>query len=469
MNDTALEPYKRKIEAQARALQDVIESVARGDFDVEVPVPPEGEGIEALTELAAGLETMVDNLRALAAEQQQARADIEGGQRQLQLALDDSLAIQRRYLRERWEQYSTTGQTGGGYYRFRDKEGRTTEAWLPAMTEAVQQVQPVTENDPEPTLAVPLQLHGEVIGVLGFSRDDAEPWSDEEIATAQDVAAEVAEALDKQRLIDETQQALVETEQMYQASAELAEAQTYDDVLDVLRARTLLGLADHSCSLGLFDRPWVEDQEPESIYPIARWGTNDSSGIPDFALRALESDRIQPDQPTIIADTETDPRMDENSRALYVERYGVRSTVAVPLIAGGQWVGYVDALFTGHAEFSEAQVRRLVTLAGQAAIVLQNLRQLEETRERARRERILREISARVRSVSDPDTLAKTAVRELGTALGRPVFIRLGSRSDPRPPASGAEGDGDSAAADQEADPSRRANYAQGMPAEGGE
>lgn len=469
MNETALEQIKRKVEAQARALQAVVESVARGDFDVEVPVPPEGEGIEALAELASELEMMVDSLQALAAEQEQARADVERGQRQLQLALDDSLAVQRRYLREQWEQHGATGQTGG-YYRFLDEEGRTTEAWLPAMTEAVQQQQPVIENEPEATLAVPVQLHGELIGVLGFSRDDAEPWSEEEIATAQVVAAEVAEALDKQRLIDETQQALVETEQMYQASAELAEAQTYDDVLNVLRARTLLGMADHSCSLGLFDRPWVEDREPESIYPIARWGAKDSSGIPNFALRALESDRMQPDQPTIIADTETDPRMDENSRALYVERYGVRSTIAVPLIAGGQWVGYVDALFTGHTEFSEAQVRRLVTLAGQAAIVLQNLRQLGETRERARRERILREITARVRGVSDPDTLAKTAVRELGTALGRPVFIRLGSPDNsPRPPASGAEGDGDGAAADQGADPPRRVNYAQGTPAEGGE
>jgi hypothetical protein len=38
----------------------------------------------------------------------------------------------------------------------------------------------------------------------------------------------------------------------------------------------------------------------------------------------------------------------------------------------------------------------------------------------------LREITARVRNSTEPDTIVRTAVRELGTALGRRTFIRLG-------------------------------------------
>lgn len=66
------------------------------------------------------------------------------------------------------------------------------------------------------------------------------------------------------------------------------------------------------------------------------------------------------------------------------------------------------------------------------------LRQLGEIQARARREQALREIAARVRSFTDPDAVARAAARELGAALGRPAFIRLGSADEL---ASGQVGD----------------------------
>jgi len=39
--------------------------------------------------------------------------------------------------------------------------------------------------------------------------------------------------------------------------------------------------------------------------------------------------------------------------------------------------------------------------------------------------RILREVTTRVRASVDADTILRTAVRELGNALGREAFIRL--------------------------------------------
>ena len=65
MNKTALEEYKQAVEAQAQELLDVVQLLARGDLGVQVPVPPTGEGVEILAELAAGLEMMVGDLRHL--------------------------------------------------------------------------------------------------------------------------------------------------------------------------------------------------------------------------------------------------------------------------------------------------------------------------------------------------------------------------------------------------------------------
>jgi GAF domain-containing protein len=49
----------------------------------------------------------------------------------------------------------------------------------------------------------------------------------------------------------------------------------------------------------------------------------------------------------------------------------------------------------------------------------------EQIQARARRERILREVTAKVRGASDADSVMRTAVQEIGKALGRRTFVYL--------------------------------------------
>ena len=79
--------------------------------------PREGDW-EILAELAVGLEMMVDGLRAMVAEQERTRAEIETGRQQLENVLEEALAVQRRYLREHWERYPAITGAARGYYRF---------------------------------------------------------------------------------------------------------------------------------------------------------------------------------------------------------------------------------------------------------------------------------------------------------------------------------------------------------------
>jgi GAF domain-containing protein len=121
--------------------------------------------------------------------------------------------------------------------------------------------------------------------------------------------------------------------------------------------------------------------------------------------------------------------MDENARALYAERYGVRSTIAVPLVVAGRWIGYVDGLYTEQTEFPEADVRLLTALVAQAAVVIQGLRQLEETQARAERERQVRSIADRVRGRANREDTMRVALQELRQMLGASeAVIRLGTR-----------------------------------------
>jgi GAF domain-containing protein len=56
-------------------------------------------------------------------------------------------------------------------------------------------------------------------------------------------------------------------------------------------------------------------------------------------------------------------------------------------------------------------------VASEAAIALEGARLLEETQRNAERERILAEISSKVRASTDINTVLRTAVLELGRTL----------------------------------------------------
>ncbi len=274
-----------------------------------------------------------------------------------------------------------------------------------------------------------IRVGGELLGNIYIAYSEEHDFADEESALMGDIARRVSGYLQSQRLLERVQRSLDETQALYRAGAELSAAQSYADVLEVLRRHTLIGDADMNVSLNLYERPWVGDDMPEWSIVMARWTSLPAEALsPRYPLRAFPSARklLRPDEPVLITDVEHDRRMDEKARALYVRRFRAKSTIFVPLVARGQWIGYVNAIYGEPFEFPEGAVQRLMALAGQAAVVVQNLWQLEDIQARVRREQLLREITARVRGSTDPEAIVRIAVRELGEALRRRTFIRLG-------------------------------------------
>jgi len=90
MGENTLEEYEQLVEEQARALLSVTQSVALGNLDVEVQVP---EGIQALSELAVGLEMMIDHLRAARAEQEREKDALLKAHDETQRGLEEQVAL----------------------------------------------------------------------------------------------------------------------------------------------------------------------------------------------------------------------------------------------------------------------------------------------------------------------------------------------------------------------------------------
>jgi GAF domain-containing protein len=127
----------------------------------------------------------------------------------------------------------------------------------------------------------------------------------------------------------------------------------------------------------------------------------------------------------------------ENGVADWLQKQGIESIgseaqswMGVPIRLGDD-VGGVIALQSQEANlFQPTQFNLLTAVANQASIALQNARQFQQEQARAKREQLLREISARVRGSGDVDMIMRTAVQEIGQALGRQTFLRLSSEND---------------------------------------
>jgi len=283
----------------------------------------------------------------------------------------------------------------------------------------------------ESWLGSPLIFGDQVTGVIAVQSPDIPHLYDErDMELLNAVASAAAIAIQNARLFQETQERAAETRALYEASRSISTARSYEDVLASLRDHTILGPGLHHITLNYFDRPWAAGEQPEWMETVAQWGqlppgtVRRRARLSDFPpARALLKDS----EPTIIADVDRAANVDEGTRAMYRENFGAVAAIFVPLVVGGQWVGFINAMYCEPVDFAERDVRRLMALAGQAAVAVQSLRLLRDAQRRAQREQILRKVTAQVRSVTDVDLIMKTAVREVGRALGREAFVYLGN------------------------------------------
>jgi len=286
-----------------------------------------------------------------------------------------------------------------------------------------------------------LTVRGDALypNIILLGRADAGvTWEEEEIVAMQTAAAALSNTIARERVFEEVQASRTETEALYRGSAELNLAQTYDGILNVVRAHTALGDGAHHVTLQLFDRPWTDAQEPEYSEVVAHWTTTEISAMRErYRMSEFPLARMIARDPglTLINDAAHDPRLTRRNRALFSRIYGAKSVLFVPLIASGQRIGFLHAMYPQPVRLSDQERRRLESLTQQAAIAAQNRLQLLTIEARVNRERMIREISERIQAAPDVQGVLQAAVRELGRAFGTPRNI-----IQFRPPQASEEG-----------------------------
>jgi GAF domain-containing protein len=94
------------------------------------------------------------------------------------------------------------------------------------------------------------------------------------------------------------------------------------------------------------------------------------------------------------------------------------ATLALPIKVRGQTIGVVDMhKKTPGSEWTAEEVTLVETLTEQLSVALESARLYQDTQQRAARERLAAQVTARMRETLDMDTILRTAVFEIGQAL----------------------------------------------------
>lgn len=329
-----------------------------------------------------GDELGVTIFRVLLVEsEQKARQEAEESRRQAEQMLQDLMAMQRRYVREAWQGYISAVQ---GYRRTPEGGGPDEQAWLPIMTQALEDERLVVTTDEQgaPALALPITLQGELVGVLGLEGTEGVQWSEEQLELARLVAEQLALALENQRLLDEVQKRAGRLS----ATAEISRATTSILSLDELLPQAVELIRDrlNLYYVGIF---LVDDV---GKWAVLRAGTGEAGRIMLERGHRLEVGGTSMIG-TCVATGKARIALDVGAEAVRFSNPllpETRSEMALPLVSRGKVIGAMTIQSNQPRAFSEADITVLQTMADQLANAIENARLLQ------RMEATVREVQA---------------------------------------------------------------------------
>jgi GAF domain-containing protein len=245
------------------------------------------------------------------------------------------------------------------------------------------------------------------------------------------VANQVAIAIQNARLFNEAQQRSSELAALNQIISSTAQTLDLRTLLDTVLRQTLDVFGFDG---GLIT---VYNESRGKLERVVRTGL--PGRIPDDPAEGLENSLcnyvFEAKAPLVIEDFRAGAPLDVSGEI----EAGYYSYIGIPLEARGRMLGTWCGFRKLAGPFGKNTLALLQAVSRQLSFAIENARLFDEARTRAQREQTLREITARVRNSTDPDTIARAAVRELGIALKRQTFIRLGDREQLSRPPQNAE------------------------------
>jgi len=392
-----------------------------GALDVQSTQPGAfGEAdVRAIEVISAELAIAFENSRLL----HQARSGLQG-------------TIQRgdAHWTEPWRKLIGAEESTIVHLEPREGTGGTGAATSAVADEAIRSGAPATSEDRK-ELAVPIQVRGEVVATIVARRTGpGEEWSADDIAIVQTIAGQAALALEGARQYAEEQRRLAELELVNRVSQAASQLVNLDSLYRIVHSQLgrVMGSAD--LMIALYDA--ASDQ---ITIPFLSKGGEITRLEATPLGEGLLSVVVRSKQPLLLTED-----IEQAAAALGARLVGrvPRCWLGVPMLLAEEILGVMVVQdYESERRFTDDDTALLFTIASQVAAAVENSRLLDQIRRSERRQRLIREITAKVRRASDMDTILTTAARELSVELNaNRASARLGAMpAVPMPPGGPGE------------------------------
>jgi GAF domain-containing protein len=264
--------------------------------------------------------------------------------------------------------------------------------------------------------ALPLRVGDRIVGVLDVQSKHSYAFGVENLRTLQILADQLAIAVVNTELFAETQEHLAQHRLLHHITTTAASGTTLDEALQSAVNGLQVTLGGDRVSILLADR----EKKVLEVKAAVGYARNVfdlripvGSGITGWAAAHRRTLRVN----NVLLDTR------------YIEGSpNSRSEMAIPLLYRSELLGVLNVESEQIAAYADNDEELLGTLGGSLAAIIANARLLEQIRAQAERERILFDISDKIRRTTDMETILTTTVSELTRAVGaNSARIRIGT------------------------------------------
>jgi GAF domain-containing protein len=284
--------------------------------------------------------------------------------------------------REAWQEFQATRQQAAAGYLFDQTTVRPItrdELELPGHEPADETSATALTTDHRVVLT-PLAVSGESIGSLGIYADPDHPLVPEDQEFLDEVAAQVAEALERARLLEQLELSLAATETLYQVSSRISEARNLQEVMAAVMKVSSISAIKRAV---LFALEQDSAGEVETMTVVANWYSGEGTEPTAIGTRLSKAmftglNLFLTSEPLFIGDVQHDDRIEPAVRPM-LQQGNIRAMAVVPLWMGSRHVGSLTLEAEEIYEFSDQDIRLIRSLADQAAVAIDNQRLLEES------------------------------------------------------------------------------------------
>jgi GAF domain-containing protein/uncharacterized membrane protein len=260
--------------------------------------------------------------------------------------------------------------------------------------------------DTRSEIAIPLKVGQRVVGALDVQSDKAYAFSADDINVLRILADQLAVAVVNSELFAETQEHLSQHRLLHHVTTAAASGTTLEEALNSAAQGLQVTLGGDRVAILLADRA----KKLLKVEAVAGFSEEVQKVQIPFGEGITGWVAVH-QKPQRINDVQSDAR--------YIEiGSNTRSELAIPLSYRGELLGVLNVESDQPGAYSENDEELLGTLGGSLAAIIANARLLEQIRRQIDRERLLYEVTSKIRRSTDMQTIMATTASELSKALG---------------------------------------------------